>query len=472
MPRHCSAAGCCTRDTRDTRGRGISFHRLPRRDDPRRAQWLENSRRRDPAGGGRWDPSSKYIYFCSQHFESSCFELVGYSTSNSPASSSWATALRTVLLRAGRVQWLSPAEGGRRAHRVRPRPLAAPPAPQAPPGARPPETPAGRPQVETGPPPSPAAPPGTLGRLVLPARLQRPRPAPGRRPRRGPGAARPLGLHPRDAPGGHGRRRGRRHPGPARGGAPDPRGTPGPSGAAVPVAVHAAAAAPRRLVHPERAQLPGGQRPALEAPRRGRAGRAGQGAEAAPGWETPRAPAEAAPGGAAEGAPGRPRAAEELQGAPGGDRGWRRRSWRFVNKGFYSERAAGGAPEGEESGLQATEALQGARGPAAGGAPQGGESGGAPRSAWRCSEMEEEEGGEKLEELQGSGVAQRFGNQGFRSMGAAGGAPQGAQSRLRAAEELQGARGAPEGAESRGAPRSPWSSKECLELLGDAGGGQ
>ncbi|XP_068856460.1 THAP domain-containing protein 7-like [Aphelocoma coerulescens] len=79
MPRHCSAAGCCTRDTRDTRGRGISFHRLPRKDDPRRVQWLENSRRRDPSGEGRWDPTSKYIYFCSQHFESSCFEVVGYS---------------------------------------------------------------------------------------------------------------------------------------------------------------------------------------------------------------------------------------------------------------------------------------------------------------------------------------------------------------------------------------------------------
>ncbi|NXJ72805.1 THAP7 protein, partial [Rostratula benghalensis] len=52
--------------------------RLPKKDNPRRALWLENSRRRDPSGGGRWDPASKYIYFCSQHFEKSCFEIVGF----------------------------------------------------------------------------------------------------------------------------------------------------------------------------------------------------------------------------------------------------------------------------------------------------------------------------------------------------------------------------------------------------------
>ncbi|KAJ6654839.1 hypothetical protein lerEdw1_006528 [Lerista edwardsae] len=52
--------------------------RLPK-DNPRRAVWLENCRRKDMSGQGLWDPASKYVYFCSKHFEKSCFELVGTS---------------------------------------------------------------------------------------------------------------------------------------------------------------------------------------------------------------------------------------------------------------------------------------------------------------------------------------------------------------------------------------------------------
>ncbi|CAJ0944845.1 unnamed protein product [Ranitomeya imitator] len=77
MPRHCSALGCTTRDSQLTRDNNISFHRLPKKDDPRRSLWIANCRRTDPSGNGLWDPSSDYVYFCSKHFEKSCFEAVG-----------------------------------------------------------------------------------------------------------------------------------------------------------------------------------------------------------------------------------------------------------------------------------------------------------------------------------------------------------------------------------------------------------
>ncbi|XP_075695496.1 THAP domain-containing protein 7 isoform X2 [Rhinoderma darwinii] len=79
MPRHCSALGCTTRDSRQTRDDDISFHRLPRKEDPRRGLWIANCRRTDPSGSGLWDPSSDFVYFCSKHFEKSCFEAVGIS---------------------------------------------------------------------------------------------------------------------------------------------------------------------------------------------------------------------------------------------------------------------------------------------------------------------------------------------------------------------------------------------------------
>lgn len=65
MP-YCMVPGC-SNDSKSTKGKGISYHRLPN-DKKKSKIWLKNTKRKNP-------PKRDSCYVCSTHFEPQCFKL-------------------------------------------------------------------------------------------------------------------------------------------------------------------------------------------------------------------------------------------------------------------------------------------------------------------------------------------------------------------------------------------------------------
>eukprot|EP00076_Gallus_gallus_P036313 XP_025001851.1 THAP domain-containing protein 7-like [Gallus gallus] len=79
MPRHCSAAGCLHPRPRETRQQRDLLPQAAQKGQPPSGTVVGEQPAEGRERGGPLDPASKYIYFCSQHFEKSCFEIVGFS---------------------------------------------------------------------------------------------------------------------------------------------------------------------------------------------------------------------------------------------------------------------------------------------------------------------------------------------------------------------------------------------------------
>ena len=66
MPKYCSSVGCKSREYKDARKDGLTFHQYPK-DETRRNLWAKAVRRQN-SDGSEWKPTNS-SYLCSEHFK-------------------------------------------------------------------------------------------------------------------------------------------------------------------------------------------------------------------------------------------------------------------------------------------------------------------------------------------------------------------------------------------------------------------